>query len=104
MAREIRSVDEYNEFINSHKRCIIFYGSEDCHACTAVKGSYNKIAKRYFRRISLGYTDVNTCSLNISLIPLLVAYHKGVEIDRIVGTDKERLKEFIKDTIRFKPN
>ncbi len=97
--RSIDSPEEFENVKNDNDRFVMFYGAKDCKACTNLKPLYDRIANRYSHKIALGYTDVDECKLSIAKIPLFVAYYKGEEIERILGADGERLKDFIRDTI-----
>ena len=96
---EILSFDGFVNFIGENKRAIIFYGSPDCEACTELKNIYERIANRYHKRIAFGYTNIKESELKIQYIPMFVSFYKKEEINKIIGADKHRLKNFIKEAI-----
>lgn len=97
---EIITEDQFIEFVNTHKKAIIFYGATHCSACDIIKPLYNNIANKYHKRIAFGYTDVEKSNLPIRFVPLLVSFRKGEEYNRKTGADKEALRDFIKNAIQ----
>lgn len=100
----ITNINEYELFKNSHKRGVILYGATWCQGCKDIEPLYTRIANRYYKRIAMAYADIDVCKLEFSRVPVLVSFHKGILLNSIVGVNRERLKEFIKNTIEYNPD
>lgn len=96
---EITNISDYDVFKRNHRRGIIFYGAEWCEACKEIMPLYTRIANKYYKRIAMAYADVERCKLDFSRVPVFVSFRKGVELNNMVGANKDSLKEFIKEAI-----
>lgn len=98
---ELHSREEFEEF-RKHSRAIVFYGAKWCSACQELEPLYARIAARYSKRIKMAHVDVEDAGLDFTAVPVIVSFRKGVLLNEILGTDKEGLKEFIKEAIQAK--
>lgn len=95
----IRNLHEYEKFKKKYDRSVIFYGAKWCHACTEISNLYNRIAKRYYKRVAMAYVDIDEANLDFTAVPVFVGLRYGKQIDSIEGGEKHELKELIKKTI-----
>ena len=54
------------------------------------------------QHIKLGIVDIDELNLDFSKVPVFVAYVKGEEVNNMLGSDPQGLKDFIKNTILLK--
>ena len=97
----INSYDKFKAF-KKWPKCIVMYTAEGCEACTSIKPLYHRIGRRYGQHIKLGIVDIDELNLDFSKVPVFVAYVKGEEVNNMLGSDPQGLKDFIKNTILLK--
>ena len=100
----IKSYDEFRIFKDKSKRGIIFYSASWCTACSTIKPLYERIAARYSKHVRFAYCDIDFpgTALDFSAIPVFVTYYKGKEINSLVGSDKNGMKDLIREIITHK--
>lgn len=102
--KEIRSFEEYKSFMKHSKKSVIFYSASWCTACTTIKPLYYRIAARYSKYVNFAYCDIDCpgTQLDFSAVPVFVISYKGKEINSLVGSDKEGMKDLIREIITYK--
>lgn len=100
--KKLQTSDDYVKCITKNKRVVIFYGAAWCKACTDLKPIYKRIAKRYEKRVTLVYCDIDNTELKFERIPVFVSVYKGQVVNQVIGADEESLKEFIAELINNK--
>jgi thioredoxin-like negative regulator of GroEL len=97
----VTNLKQYDKLLKN-KRVIIFYSLKGCDACTVVEDLYNRIARRYRDKIALAYADVEECGLDFEHLPVFVFFYQGKEVDSLVGSNKEGLRDFIAKSIKHR--
>ena len=98
----ISNLEEYEALKNNNRRLVIFYSSNQCEACVDTIPLYERIAKRYHKRVTLAYCDIDECRLNFEVVPVFVSFYKGHFVNRMEGVNSINLKLFIKEVIETK--
>lgn len=98
---DINNVRDYDTFKKKYTCGVIFYSASWCEACSELLPLYERIANRYYKYVALGYVDIDKCRLDFNKVPVFVAFYKGEEVNSIEGADSDRLKEFIRSTIKL---
>ncbi len=91
--KEIKSLEEYNEFINNPNSLnIVKMGAAWCGPCRALEQTIRELTSGEVEGIMLAEIDVDDewfedklDELKIRGIPVLFAYKNGEEVDRVQG-------------------
>lgn len=100
---ELKSETDYNTFLKSHLRGVIFYAAKWCEACIETEPLYARIANRYADRIALAHIDTDECGIEILNIPTFMACYNGKVVNTMEGVNSYVLKQFIRNAILYKP-
>jgi thioredoxin 1 len=101
--REIKSNEEFQEFINNPNSLnIIKIGASWCGPCRVLVGTLNNLTQEEVEGVMLGEVDADdewfedkSAELKIRGIPVIIAYKDGTEVERLVGAaTKDTLIEF----------
>ena len=101
--REIKSIEDYNEFINNPNSLnIIKVSASWCTPCRVLGDTIKNLTLEEVDGVSIGEIDADDewfddlmAELKVRGIPALIAYKNGLEVDRTSGmTPKDKLLEF----------
>ena len=101
--REIKSNDEFQEFINNPNSLnIIKIGASFCGPCRTLEQTIRELTPNEVEGVMLGEVDADdewfedkSAELKIRGIPVIIAYKDGAEVERLVGAaSKDTLIEF----------
>lgn len=98
---ELRSYDDYLTFKRKHDRCIVFYGTKWCKACTTMDDIYRRIARRYKDYVAMAHCDIDVAGIQFSAVPIFSSIYKGEEINSVRGSDVDGLKDLVKEIILY---
>lgn len=102
--KEIKNLEEYNEFINnSNSLNVTKLGAQWCGPCRILEQTLNNLTDEEVKGVLLAEINVDdewfedkAVELKIRGIPVIIAFKDGVEVDRIVGAaPKDILLAFI---------
>lgn len=97
---QITNKQEYDQFKQNNRRCVVFYSATWCSACTEMKDIYHRIANRYHERVAMAYVDIDQCGLEFSSVPVFVSLFEGQQFNGVEGASREELKQLIKEIIQ----
>ena len=102
---EITNLTNYNKFISTNKKCIVFFGSERCPHCRNIKPLVEEMVKKYpnvkFCHIEVsGETaDIIPQKYKTSGLPLFICYNNNLLVDVVIGEDQEGIVEMIQNNL-----
>ena len=97
---KIKNKEQHIKWKQENKKCILFFGAKDCHACDDIYPLYRRISNRYQDKIKLAYIDVDECELDFTSVPYFVSIINKNQTDTMVGANNDDLKNFIKKCIQ----
>jgi hypothetical protein len=96
---ELTRFRDYEKFLMNNERCVVFYGAKWCEACNDIYPLYERIANRYYEKAGFAYCDIDKAKLEFDSIPVLLSFWKGKQVDHMVGSSIDNMKELIKNVI-----
>ncbi len=102
---EIEDINNYNKFITTNKKCIVFFGSESCPHCRNIKPLIEKMV--------VDYSDVKFCHVEVTRktvdiipskykdvgFPLFICYKNSILVDNVIGEDAPAVIEMIENRL-----
>lgn len=92
---EITNLSNYNNFISTNKKCLVFFGSEQCPHCRNIKPKIKQLVNKY-PNIKFCHIEVTKDSYNMIPteyqrvgLPLFICYKDNVLVDTVRGGDEE---------------
>lgn len=99
MVKELRTVDEFNAFLEQHPKCIIDFGATWCGPCKKIAPFFDTLSTKY-EEISFAKVDVDTPELEPVVnqlvkdgIPLFIAFQNSTIIDEVIGASEPKLSQ-----------
>lgn len=92
---ELTSDYHEQQFINTHERAVIFFGSERCPHCRDMVPVIHDMARKYS---SIGFAHVEVSEIeveNVKGVPVFVGYRNQNPVEVIVGARVKALTEMI---------
>lgn len=92
---EITDGRQHLNFINSHDKVLIFFGSEGCGHCRSMVPIYSKLANKY---PNVSFAHVETTKVyteGTDKVPIFIAYENQIPSDTVLGSDENRLINLI---------
>ena len=94
---EITSVEQYEDFAKRNRKCLIFYGSENCGHCQHIKPTVYQLVKQY-PGIKFGHVEVTKMHVdNLEGVPVFVGFRDGTAVDKVEGADVGALMHLLGD-------
>jgi thioredoxin-like negative regulator of GroEL len=91
---EISTYDEFNRFISSNPKSIVFFGSQGCPHCRSIKPVIESMVNKY-PSVKFAHVEMteNTKSIRPQQfrnmgIPLILSYKNGQLVDNVLGADE----------------
>lgn len=97
---EIVDRSDYESFLKSKTRAIIFYSATWCTGCEKITSFYAKLSDKYAGRVALAHVDIDRAGVPLEQVPAFVGYRKGDEINSFEGADPYSLKALMKEVIQ----
>lgn len=88
---QIDSVNQLNKLIEKKGGVVVYYTASYCAPCRAMKGIVESLSKD----VKFLVVSLDSVSVNVSSIPLFVAYNGGVEVGRVEGASKAALEKLV---------
>src|SRR5438132_8823209 len=93
---EITNGVQHQDFIRNNRAGVIFFGKSTCPHCQAMTPYFSELARRYSGRVKFGHVEVSRVEVkDIDGVPVFVVYRNGAPVDRVVGEDKDGLRNLI---------
>ena len=93
--KQIKNLEEFNEFINKNETVIVDFFTSWCGPCKAISPFFESLEKE-FTQIKLAKCNCEIAEdvamkVEIRSIPVFVKYVNGKEVERVTGADKNKL-------------
>lgn len=95
----------FNEVIsNSSKPVLVDFWATFCGQCRAVTPFIEKLEKEYSDKITMIKADLTKCQntadkYHVQSLPSILFFKEGIEFDRVLGNNQQKILEIIKSLI-----
>lgn len=97
--REINDLDTFENLVESHRVVILDVYATWCGPCKKIAPLYSELALNYpgtlFLKTNCAESQEIAHSLEIGSVPTFVAFIDGQEVDRMSGSNMDRLRAFV---------
>jgi thioredoxin 1 len=100
---EIGDLTNYNKFISTNKKCLVFFGSEQCPHCRNIKPKIKQLVNEY-PNVKFCHVEVTRESYNMIPpkyqkvgLPLFICYKDNILVNTVIGEDEEGVKEMLQN-------
>jgi len=99
--QEIVNVEDHDDFIQNHDKCIMFFGSSKCKNCDSMITIFQDIARNY-PQISFSHVEVTKTTVEDlgNSLPVVVCYKNNTPVGKVVGTDKNGIINMIQNNFQ----
>ena len=92
---EINDLTNYNKFISTNKKCLVFFGSERCPHCRNIKPKIQQLVNEYpnvkFCHVEVTMQTVDLIPVQYQQVglPLFICYKDSVLVNTVIGEDEK---------------
>jgi thiol-disulfide isomerase/thioredoxin len=96
-------MEEHMELVRSNRTCICdVHAISWCSPCKMIAPVFNSLANEFsqhcFFEIDIDSAEQSFLnSLNVASVPLFIKFKDGLEVDRLKGSDRIKLRLFVED-------
>jgi thiol-disulfide isomerase/thioredoxin len=95
MIKEIRNLEDHDEFIKNNTRGVIFFGSKYCPHCQEMEPVVKDLAKQY-PRVKFAHVETTEVNVeNVGGVPSFVGYKNREAVGVVLGADTDKLIKMI---------
>jgi thioredoxin 1 len=100
---EIVDGETHDNFIESHPKVVIFFGSQNCGHCRHMIPVYEELSNA-FPNIAFAHVEVSRVDpkpINLEGVPTFAIYNNQVAVNKVVGARENELRECIGQLVNY---
>ncbi|KAK3823551.1 MAG: thioredoxin [Benniella sp.] len=99
MVKDITSLEEFQQLINSGKKIAIDFWAEWCGPCRFVSPVFEKLEAQYpdieFIKVDVDNAAEISQEIGIKAMPTFIAFHNGFKVDEVIGANSQALQALL---------
>lgn len=92
---EVNSNEEFREIIANTNKCVVFFGSKNCHHCTTMSKFLNTNLSAYPGIVFAHVETTRVPVKDLQGVPVFLLYHDGELVGHQVGAGERNLDGLI---------